>query len=172
MRETFIIVAVIHIAAFSIAFLKTGRGIFLIALAGFIVTALAVFTIDHFIETDSEHVERTLYELGDAMVAGDLNVVNGFISPDYEEGKSEARQALARINFSDFKIKSLDVDINYLTSPPTAAAKFFAVVSGNDKNGTMPIASYSFEFSVDLEQSGERWLITGHRHEAYRPFRN
>jgi|GEM_PF-4247961 len=168
MRETFIIVAVIHIAAFAIAFLKTGRGIYLLALGGFILTALAIFAVDHFIDTEKELVERTLYELGDAMVEGDLNVVKGFIGPEHEKGRNDASRALGQIDFSDFKIKSLDVEVNDLTSPKSATAEFFCVISGSDKRGGIAVSHGALNFTVELEKFGERWLVVGHEYSPYR----
>ena len=78
---------------------------------------------------------------------------------------------LDRFDVDKAVIGGLSIEINRLTSPPTAHARFMARGTGRDRSGQIPYNTYGQRVDVELRQEGDRWLVTGYGIEDVLPGR-
>ncbi len=152
-------------AALAIALLRTGQGKLLwwMLVAG--VLTLAGFGVERLVVTDRESVADTLDAAAEAVEENDIDRLLGCISPSAKEPRNTSRWVLERFEVEWALIRNLEIDINRLTSPPTAKAHFKAVGHGRDRMGQVPHRTYSKRVVVKLRREGDRWLVTGYEIE-------
>ena len=77
------------------------------------------------------------------------------------------RLVLDRVDVKEAHISSLEINVNRLTSPPSAEAKFLAVGQGKDRKGEWPYKSFARHVTLTLRLEGGRWLVTGYKIEDF-----
>ena len=159
-------------AGLAIALLRTGQGKLLwwMLLVG--VLTLAGFGIERLVVTDREAVTNTLDAAASAVEDNDLQRLLGCISPSAQQPRDQSRWVLERFDVDKAWICNLEIDINRLTSPPTAKARFQAIGKGRDRKGQIPYnTSQPQRVVVNLRLEGDRWLVTGYDIEGVTPHR-
>ena len=155
----FVGIAVEAVLAFLL--LQTGRGKFLIAMIAVAALVGVGLIVEHFVITDRKAVMQTL----DAGVAAarnnDLGGVLDCISPSAQEPRNYVRLVLGRFEVREGHISDVKIDVNRLTSSPTAEASFLAVGKGRDRKGEMLYEGFVQRVTVKLRLEGGRWLVTG-----------
>ena len=136
------------------------------AMAGVLLFVLAGVALEWAVVTEVERIEVTLDGVAAALVANDLQRVNGFLSESAAVTRRQAAKALALYVFNGIEITDMDITVNRLTSPPTANAVFTARVSGRDKQGMFDGAPQLIGFTLKLRRESDRWLISGHELEG------
>ncbi len=152
-------------AILGVALVKTGRGLFLIAMIGVLLLLLAGVGLEALVVTDREQVEATLDGGAAAFVDGDLDRVLSFVAADASAVRQKVQWILRLAELDSIKITDLKINIVRTTSPPTARAKLVAVVSGREKSGVYTPTNYPVRVNLQLRQQGERWLVIGFRYE-------
>ena len=155
----------------AIALLRTGQGKLLwwMLLVG--ALTLAGFGVERLVVTDREAVTNTLDTAATAVEDNDLERLLDCISPSAQQPRNQSRWVLDRFDVDKAWIRNLEIDFNYLTSPPTAHAHFQAVGTGRDRKGQVPYNTYGQRVVVHLRQKGDRWLVTGYDIEDVTPRR-
>jgi hypothetical protein len=158
-----LLAGIVAAAILAILFFNSGRGRYLLFIGGVVLLTIAGLAIEHFVVTEREEVESSLYGLADAMEANNKNAAVGFISPSAAAIKTQADLAFARFEVLQASISNLEITINDLTSPPSAEARFNSLIRVRDRKGEMPYGGEPFYFIVKFRKESDRWLITDHK---------
>jgi len=158
-------------AALAVALLRTGQGRLLWAMLAAAALTLTGFGIERLVVTDREAVTNTLDAAAEAVEDDDIERLLDCIDPSAQRPRSDARWVLSRFDVEKAIIRNLKIDINRLTSPPTANAHFQAIGNGRDRKGEIPYRTYGERVIVKLRLEGGRWLVTGYSIEHVLPQR-
>jgi hypothetical protein len=60
----------------------------------------------------------------------------------------------------------VEINVNRLTSPPSAVAEFRAVGKAKDRKGVFPYEGFARHVTLTLRLEGGRWLVTGYKIEG------
>jgi len=160
-----LVVGILGAMVCGVALLRTGRGIYLLALGGVILATLGFVGLEWLVVTEVERVEETIEAGAAAFEADDLPTVLDFCAPEAEAPRHAARHALATARFTRVKITELKVSINRLTSPPSATAEVTVLVSGHPRRGGFEEMSQPFGLRLFLQSRDGRWLVTDYEVE-------
>jgi hypothetical protein len=145
--------------------LRTGLGKYLIAMIGVALLVAAGLVVEHFVMTDRKAVRQTLDAAVAAVRKNDLQGALACITPSDTKARTFTTWVFGRIEFQEAHVSSLEIDVNRLTSPPTAEAKFLAVGRGKDRKGEFPYQGFARHVKLQLRLEGGRWLVTGYDFE-------
>jgi len=137
---------------------------------GATVAVLAVgFVLYYSVDTDYKSIDRTLTGLAQAIEQDDLDgILDRYVSRSAKDTQRLARAHVGKmgiIRVTSARFRDLKVEVNHLTSPPTAQVSFTATIFWVARN----LADYPTEhptpqivkFNVELEQGPNRsWLVT------------
>ncbi|HBT76201.1 MAG TPA: hypothetical protein DEB39_04580 [Planctomycetaceae bacterium] len=133
-------------------------------LAGSVVVAVLVALIGvvvvRYVPTERKNITKSLDMIVAAVVADDREKTLSLIAPHAGDV-----QALARINMARFRIEKasysdLDIEINTMTSPPTAMLQFYAVVRVKHKpTGEGPFPA-RVRFAAEFEKAANGWVVS------------
>jgi hypothetical protein len=70
------------------------------------------------------------------------------------------------VTFEDAYIRRLEINVNRLSSPPTAEAKFQAFGRARDRRGEFPYQGFSRNVSLELRRENGGWLVTDYEIEG------
>ncbi len=153
-------------AVLGIVLVRTGRGAILAAMLGVLLLVLAGVGLEWLVVTQFERVEATVKGTAGALQANDGDAVLAFCSesddPSAAHTRNEARRARRIVDFSRVKINDLKITINKLSSPPTAEARFIAVVSARDRGNRVGHMTRPLGMTLRLRWESGQWLICGH----------
>jgi hypothetical protein len=153
---------IIALAILAVVLVRTGRGIVLVAMAGVLLVTLAGVVIERLVVTERERVEDTLYGAAAAIEANDVNRVMQYVSASAPYTPARARSVLSQYHFTEARISNVQIQINDLTSPPTATAKMIGIFSVTDTLNELPYNNGRVGLTVHLRRENGRWLVTGH----------
>ena len=129
-----------------------------------IVIAILAVSIEKFIETEREQVKELVYEVADTCEENNPQlVIDRFVDPDALTTKMLVEMKMGMFHVDSIRVKNIQVQINDLTSPPTAQIHATAIVTGQGKGSAasmIPKRSYPVEFEVEVHKIGDRWLAT------------
>ena len=164
-------VGVLIEAGLAVAVLRTGKGklFWLMLLVG--VLTLAGLGVERMVVTDREAITDTLKTACRAVEDNDIDRLLGCIVPSADGPRRMSRSVLDRFDVDNAWMQNLRIEINQLTSPPSADAHFKAIGKGKDRKGQIPYNAYSQNVVVKLQKSGDRWLVTGYSIEGVTPNR-
>ena len=158
-----LVFGIIAEAVLAVALVRTGRGIYLAAMAGVAIAVLLGVLVERLVVTDRKLVAQTIDGAAAALEANDLNRVLQFVSPTADDTRERARQALGLAEFVEVKVRNLEIAIVRTTSPPTAKATFTVWVTGKDRRGDLGQVSRPVGLVLHLRLESGRWLIADHR---------
>ena len=154
--------AILGEAILAVALLRTGRGVLLWAMAGVLGVALLGVAMVKWVPTQRKAVAATIYDTAKAIEANDLDGVLKHVMPSDEQTRADADRYMSMIEFSDVKIRYLEITINHLTSPPTAKATFNVSATGRNRSGQWGQATHPAKLTVQLLRQPNGWMITDH----------
>ncbi len=160
----FIGIAVEAVLAFLL--LRTGLGKFLIAMIVVAVLVAVGLVVEHFVITDRKAVARTLDAAVAAVRKNDLQGTLNCVSPSAKEARNKAHWVFASFEFEEAYITGVEINVNRLTSPPSAEAEFRAVGKAKDRKGEFPYEGFARHVTITLRLEGGRWLVTGYKIEG------
>jgi hypothetical protein len=149
-------------AILAVVLVRTGRGAVLWAMIGVLLLTLGGVLLEWLVETERERVESTLYGAAAAIEANDLPRLLDCISSSATPTRSRAQSVLNQFTFSEARLNDVQVEINELTSPPTAKTKMIACFSLIERHGEFSYPNGRLAMTVTLRRENGRWLITGH----------
>jgi len=142
--------------------LRTGRGVWLWPMAGVLLLTLGGVALERAIQTPKEQVAGTLYAAAAALEQNDVEALFEHISSTARYTPQRARSVLQHYRFRQARITHLEVEINPLTSPPTATAHLTGLIRVEDWHG-QPIYTGQVRLEVFLRWEKDRWRITAHQ---------
>lgn len=145
-----------------VALVHTRRGRLLIPMVLMALLTLGGIVVERLVVTERERVEMTLDGAVAALNRNDLAGVLKYLIPEAQQTRERAQWAMERVEFTSVSIHGVDIQINRLTSPPTAEARFQGVAYYRDRQGQFPYEHYAAKFIVQLRQEGDQWRITDH----------
>ncbi len=142
-------------------FASTRQSWALWAMVGVLVVVFAGVGLEMLVVTDVERVEATLDGAVEALEANDLNrLLDGYIAPEAIQARGLATAALRRVDVTSAKISNLNIEVNRLTSPPTAQAQFLGSVHYEPHDfERVPYRHYSARLDVRFRLEDDRWII-------------
>ena len=144
---------------------RSGRGMWLWPMGGVLLLTLSGVALERAIQTPKEQVAGTLYAAAAALEENNLEALFEHISSTSRYTPQRARTVLQQYRFRQARITHLEVEINPLTSPPTAVAPLTVLISVEDRHG-QPIYTGRVRLEVLLRWEKDRWRITGHHEIA------
>jgi len=160
-----LLIGAIAVAILAIVFFNTGRAKFLLAIGVVVAITLLGLGVEYFIVTEREAVETALFGLADAMEANDKNAAVAYLSPSAAETRRQAEWAFTRFEVVHANVSDLEIEVNNLTSPPSAQARFQGFIQVKDRKGELPYGSQLFDFVLDYRKENGRWLLTKHTYQ-------
>jgi hypothetical protein len=143
-------------------FLKSGRSVILLGMAGVALFMALAILIDHLVVTDRESVEQVLYQGATAAERNDLNAVVGFISPSAAAVRTEAQHWIGQVVIESINIGGLEVTVDRKTNPPTATAHLWFLGKGKLKRGDTIHENFPGRLTINFQREGDRWLVTAY----------
>jgi hypothetical protein len=140
-----------------IAFLKTGRGLYLVWLGGVGLIALSLILVERYVVTDRERIEETLYGAAEALEADDVEAVLDNLSPTAETLRSEVRRRMQSFKIEEATVADLRIEFSPLELPPRAMARFMGVLKFEPSEA--PYDRLLRRVTVKLVKEGDRWLV-------------
>lgn len=121
------------------------------------------YVLDEMVETNREAVWRTINAVQDALVAGDVEKIEKYLTSDAKATFNRVKWAFDRFDIRRVGIYEMQMEFNDFTSPPTATISFQGVVKYSAKKAEDNFGeTYLANFTVELEKDGDTWLITHH----------
>lgn len=143
----------------AIALVRTARAAIIAAMVVVLAVTGGLLALERIVVTEREEVENALGAVADALESNDVSTVLAAFSPDCPR-LGEVKSALSRFTVREAHIGGdLEVRINRLTSPPSAATYFTGQVDGRDARGEFPYEHMIRKFKVTLHKRGGKWLI-------------
>jgi hypothetical protein len=156
--STFVLIAAAFFAiGFFIAFLKTGRGLYLLWLGAVGLVALVLVLVERYVVTDRERIEETLFGAAEALAADDIAAVLDYLSPTAEPLRSEVRRRMQSLKIEEATIADLHIEFSPLELPPRAMARFLGVLKFEPSD--VPYDRLLRRVTVKLVKEGDRWLV-------------
>ena len=156
-----LVAVVLIVAVLTIALIKTGRGSFLLAIAGVALLGGALLVLEWLVVTDRETVEETLSAAAKALEANDAQALSAYIAAE-SPMRREVAQEMSRVTINKASWSRLEVKFNRYTNPPSAVADFMGYINAKDRRGEMPYENFAGRFVVQLRKENDRWVMTGY----------
>ncbi len=119
--------------------------------------------LEHWVVTEYEAIEMMLDDLADDIEANDLEGVLEHVSPQATKTRGLARVNMGLVEIEHAKATDLEVDINELTTPPTARVQFTGIIRGKLKSSSV-VSEQPFlervKFEARLEKGEDGWCFT------------
>ena len=151
---------IIVLAILAVVLVRTGRGAVLLAMIGVLLVTLAGVGLEWLVVTERERAEDTLYGAAAAIEANDLDRLMQCVSPSAPYTPARARSVMNQYKFTEARITSVEIQINDLTSPPSATAKMIGIFSVSDSLNELPYNNGRVGLTVYLRLENGLWLIT------------
>ena len=137
--------------------LRTGKA--LLAVLAVVLIAGLLLVVEHLIETPREAVERTLYELADAVEDNDVAAALSFVAVGASQIRSDVETAmpLVRIDKANI-IGTPETTVDMAQQPATASVSCKGFVHGTLKRNGMVGGEFA-EMVITFVQVGDRWLV-------------
>jgi hypothetical protein len=146
-------------AILAIYLVRSGRAVVIAAMVGVLALVAGLVVLERIIVTETEQVEDTLDEVAQALVANDSSAVLALFS-GRSPRRAEVRSAMSRVTISEARIgNDLEIRLNQLTSPPSAAAYFTGHVQLKGARETIPYEHVLRKFKVTLHKEADRYRI-------------
>jgi hypothetical protein len=158
-------VAIIFVGLVTLAILfgglvQTGKKYFIYLMIAAAVLFAGLVVVEQLVVTHRERVENAIHEIARALEANDVALVEQRISRTAPKIRKDANYYLRLYKIEQVKVKwNLTVEPHLDRSPPTATAKFNAVVRGGDRAGQVQHQHWPRYFVVQFVLEDDRWRV-------------
>jgi hypothetical protein len=147
------------LTAAGVFYWQSRSGAALAAMLAVAAIAGLLLGFERVVETPTEAVERTLYEMADVVERNDVPGALAFIAPGASAIRSDVETLLPQVRIERANITGTPVALVDLSqNPPTATVTCRGFVYGmlkrNGMTGGQPV-----ELELTFVQSGDRWLV-------------
>jgi hypothetical protein len=152
---------------------QTGRKSALYAFLAALGATAGLLLVERWVQTDRERIIATLHEIARVVERNDVQAALRYTHSRAEWIRRQAAAELPRYDFREVRIKpNIVVEISPKADPPTATAKFNAVVVASDKQGLFSDSRVPRFVTVKFEKEGRDWRVVGYEHqEPFEGFR-
>lgn len=157
-----ILVGVLAMAVCAAALVRTGRGIFLVAIGAIALLTAAGVAFEKLVVTQREEVEQVVDAAAAAVRANQLEGVLDHLSPDAGRARDLIRWAFSRATFEDVRLTRLEIRVINTASPPLAKAEITGYVRCRDRLGEYPYDAVPIDGTLEFRKIDSRWLVTGY----------
>jgi hypothetical protein len=156
----------IAIVVLLVFFLRSGRAVLLMAMAGVALFMALTVLIDRLVVTDREQVANVIYQGAADAQRNDLNAIMAIISPSAAQVREEAQHWIGQAKLDDVSISAMDVELNRSANPLTATADFRVFAHGQilDRGTPYPV-NYPVHLTVHLQREPAGWLVTSYERD-------
>ena len=154
-----IVLGILAEAILGVLLVQTRRGFWLWPMAGVLAVVAIGVIVERLVVTERERVEAAIYGAARAVEENDRDGVATFLARSASDVLRRATYYMGRFEFSSVTLRSMEITINELTSPPTAQATFFAKADFTDRQGEYMYPSYAANFTVELVREDGVWKI-------------
>ena len=138
---------------------------------GATVAVLAIgLALYYFVDTDRKSIHRMLTGLAATIERDNLDgILEHYVAQRATQTRGLARANMAVVRVTSARFRDLKVDVNHLTSPPTALVSFTATIYWLPRNlADLPMerpAPQIVKFNIELERGPNgTWLVTDKCH--------
>ena len=118
--------------------------------------------IERRVVTDVEKVRIRIDVIARDLATNDVKIIQTHIAPDAEDIKRQARASMGLVDIDKVVIATkAKVDINPLTSPPSAIAKFVVKIEGQARGGFS--GPFVRTLEVKFKRHDDKWLVSGYQ---------
>lgn len=157
-----VVVGILGAAGFGIALVRTGRGIYLVAIAVVAAITGAGVLLERLIVTEREEVEAVIDSAASAVRRNDMQGVLDHLAPEARPARSLIQWAFGRAVFDDVRITRLEIKVIKTASPPLAKAVITGFVRCRDRLGEYPYDAVPIDGVLELRKIDGRWRISGY----------
>ena len=146
--------------------MQTGRKSALYALLCSLVATAGLLVLERLIVTDREQIDTILHQAARDVERNDLEALFRYTHSRAESIRRQARAELPRYVFEQVSIKSnLEINVRTDRDPPTARARFNAVVTLSEREGLIHHRRIPRFVIVVFEKEGDEWRVVGYEHD-------
>jgi low affinity Fe/Cu permease len=155
-----IFIGVVTVAILFGGLVKTGKKWLLYVMIGAAIFFAALVVVEQLVVTARERVENTVYQIARDVESNEVEAVVRHLSKARPELRSQARRYMSYLEIEQAKVKpDLKVELNFGQDPPTATAKFHAVIMGSDPGGQVRNQRYPKGFIVRFVLEDGAWYV-------------
>ena len=108
-------------AILGVVYLTTRRGAVLAAMAGALLLVVAGLVTERLVITERKRVRMDLDAAVAAIQANDLPRAESYIAASSRSSAGDWKAYASQVEFEEIRIRNVEIEINHLTSPPTAS---------------------------------------------------
>jgi len=152
----------------TIIYFQTRTNGALLGVAGVVVVTALLLLVEHLWETPREAVERTIYELADAVERNDVPRTLAYLSPNAAlELRSDVETLMPLVTIERANIVGTpEITLTGGDDPSSAAVRVRGIIVATIKKNGMK-GGQNDELTLNLVRSGDRWFL-----ESYSSQRN
>ncbi len=154
-----IVLGILAEAILGVLLVQTRRGFWLWPMAGVLALVVIGWVVERVVVTERERVEAAIRGCARAVEHNDRQGVAALLSRSATDILRRAVYWMDRLEFSEVSLRGMEIEINDLTSPPTAEATFHATVHYSDLRGEYGWGPYAADFVVELVLEDGAWKI-------------
>lgn len=148
-----IVLCLMGTAVFIGLYSKTPLRKYLIGAVGCVLLGAVVFVVERMIVTESEQVEKNVYDLAAACVAGNIDETIEFVDPQEIVIRETIRNGMKMVDVKE-DLGVTDLNVKLAPGGQTATSHFRA-------NGTVSLSPSTNQLSLDYAQHvSTRWILT------------
>lgn len=146
---------------FAVFYAQTRKMIWLWLLAAPITLAGLAVAIDWMFQSDREAITERLEGAVAALKANDLDETLSYISPEAKQTRVLTEMGLTKHHVSFARIRSVDIQVNRSTRPPSAQVSFIGSGSGHFNDGDFQgiSAPVTVDVLVPYRLENDKWMI-------------
>jgi low affinity Fe/Cu permease len=158
-------VAIIFVGLVTVAILfgglvQTGKKWLLYVMIATAAFFAGLVVVEQVVVTRREQVENTVYQIARDVEANDVEAVVRHLSKARPELRATARRYMSYLEVEQAKIKNdLRVELHLDRDPPTATARFHAMIVGSDPAGEVRHQRYPKGFVVQFVLEDDTWYV-------------
>jgi hypothetical protein len=131
----------------------------LIGIVCVVAVTAALLTAEWLMETPREAVERTLYEIADAVEINDVSGTLSYIAPGASQIRKDVEDVMPLVNIDTANIVGSPlIEVDETTTPPSAKVECRGFFHGTMKQNGMK-GGDAAQMTIYLTFDGDRWLV-------------
>lgn len=164
-----IVFGILAEAILAVILVQTRRGVLLWPIAGVLAAVAIGVIVERLVVTERERVEATIYACARALEQNDARGVAACLSRSATDILRRAVYYIDRLEFGGVSLRGMEIEINDLTSPPTAEATFHVSVQYSDRRGEWGWGPYVADCVVGLVLEDGQWKVRSYEDNNLSP---
>jgi hypothetical protein len=154
-----ITVGIVLEAILAVMLFTTRRGVLLWAVVGVLVLTGGGVLVERLVVTEREQVEMALDDGIAALKSNQLDRVLTVLAPTATDTRRQVEWGYGLVEITGVSLHNIQIEVNDLTSPPTAEVGCDVVIYFRGKSNTITHDRWPGHFTMHYEKHGDRWLV-------------